>query len=141
MFQEKIQPTYLIRLKRNNRVGVGRILNIKEYHEILAVNHISARGYDTDFEYLEALFQDCTYWEERIIGINHFLAIVLEQLEKQEFDTKKSLDWAYSLLNTHKFEIIEGGVDFTDKIFELNVPNSLDLDDQIIESQSNFYYE
>lgn len=120
---------------------MGHILNTEEYHEIITVNFVNARKYSSNLEYLEELFQSCVYWEKKIIGINHFLSIALEKLEKNGYDTHESLSWVYSLLENHDFEIIEGGVDFTDKIFSLSVPNSLSLDEQIIESQSTFFYE
>ena len=120
---------------------MGHILNTIEYHEVITVNHVNSRNYSKELEYLEGIFQSCTYWEKKVIGINHFLSIALEKLEKDGLNTETSLKWVYQLLETHDFEIIEGGVDFTDKVFELSVPNSLSLDEQLIESQSTFYYE
>ena len=117
------------------------ILNTEEYYEVITVNYIDARNYSTLFEYLEELFQSCMYWQNKIIGVNHFLSIALEKLEKSGYNTSESLDWIYKLKETHDFEIIEGGVGFTDKIFNLSVPNSLNLDEQIIEPQSTFFYE
>ncbi|WP_421824705.1 hypothetical protein [Flagellimonas oceanensis] len=108
------------------------ILSIEEYFEILTVKHLEARNFGTDFEHLEAIFEDCTYYVNQVFGLNHFLSINLERIEKSGKNSKNALDWAYALCESHFFDIEEGGHDFVEKFIEIKLKEAMSLEEKLI---------
>lgn len=116
---------------------MSQILTTKEYGEVIMVNSLKTRGYDSDFEHLETMFENCTYWvdDSKLIGMNHLLTKILEQFEKNGHNLKDVLDWVYGLKESHNFEISEGGHKFTDSFLDYCTNYASDFEEKLIKAQ------
>jgi len=111
-------------------------LTRKEYKQILDKKF---RGVSYDDEYIKNLYQACESWDKRLIGINHFLSIILEQYIKQGIDCKEVINYIYSLDELIYFHIEEIDSAFISNLYTNHLPESFELEECLIEAQNSIY--
>lgn len=108
-------------------------LELKEFVQVLCIN---SKVFDKEFKYIEDFYTDAISWDRKLICHNHFLSIVIEQLEKAGIDNTKVVDFIYSQEEKCHFEIQEGSMRFLESLFENDCSNSLSLEEQLIIAQN-----
>jgi len=116
---------------------ITHCLTREEYKQILD-KEIREVSYDD--EYVEELFEDCKYWDTRLIGINHQLSIILEQYMKQGIDCDSVINFVYSLEEKGaNFHIEEMTSEFITHLFINYLPRTSNLEECLIEAQNSIY--
>lgn len=93
-------------------------LSKSEYLQIISWE-LYSEDIDGDFdkENLKLLIEDSsTYWDKKIIGLNYFLSILIEQLIKQGKFEAILFDKIYNLKNKMYFNIEEFDYDFIEDL-------------------------
>ncbi|GAA6766479.1 hypothetical protein AAFH68_24210 [Flavobacterium sp. CGRL1] len=110
---------------------MNHTLSKQEYKEFI-VGSFHSKVYEEDFKYLEEIYNSSLYWERKVSGINHFLAIVLEQFAKRDIETMDIIEYIYSLPENCNFEIQESTERFIDVLYEYIINPDINLEEQLI---------
>ncbi|MBU2929275.1 hypothetical protein [Winogradskyella psychrotolerans] len=108
-------------------------IELKEFVSVLLLKH---KDFEDDNEYINDLFNDSISWQRKLISFNHFLSIVIEQLEKRGIDCSNLVQSIYSQVDTCHFEIQEGDIRFLESLFKNDFGSSLTLEEELIEAQN-----
>lgn len=87
-------------------------------------------------EYIDTLYSDSMAWERKLVSLNHFLSIVIEQLEKKGVDCSTLIDLIYSQENYCNFKIQENEIRFLESLFKNESNSNLSLEDELIAAQN-----
>ncbi|MFT3747221.1 MAG: hypothetical protein QM768_02855 [Agriterribacter sp.] len=116
---------------------ISHCLNINEYHDIIRVNLLGGKK-SGDYEYVHEIFESCHYWENKVIGYNYFLSLLLERLIKQYEISSDLIDKVYQIKEQANFDIQEFVEDFLEKLFTSNIYNpDITIEEMLIDFQND----
>jgi hypothetical protein len=116
-----------------------RTFTRNEYKEVIIVRHLTVRGFDEEYDYLEDYLSDALSWDVKLSGINHLLSIILEQFEKRGVPTQQVIDFVYSMEGQFDFEIQEGEIRYIDSLYSNEPGTSLTLEEELISAENRIY--
>lgn len=117
------------------------IITRKEYKELVESLLLKSRRIDEDFGYIAEYWERCRYWDTRIVGINHLLSIILEQLAKHKSisDLKSLIDLIKTCEMEMAFEISDGQIAFIESLMRVSIGSQLDLEDLLVIAEDEIY--
>jgi hypothetical protein len=113
-------------------------LDLEEYKEVLIVHFYNCKNIG-DCDYVHEIFEECKYWENRIVGINYFFSIVLERLSKEREVNNDVIDYVYKLSDSMNFEIQEFTPSFIKNLYSNFTTSNRSLIEEIIDAQKYIY--
>lgn len=117
---------------------MAHCLTPKEYKELINVNYLNQKQ-AWDFEYVQPLYESCIYWEHTLIGVNYFLSLAIESLQKNIEVEPELLKFIYDLQERASFKVEEFPTEFIDVLLRTHNIEDVTLEDKIIEIQGSLY--
>lgn len=102
----------------------------------MSVLCLKNKDFEEDMDYINDLFNDSISWQRKLISFNHFLSIVIEQLEKKGIDCSSLIENIYSQEDKCYFKIQDGEIRFLESLFKNDCGSSLTLEEELIEAQN-----